>query len=203
VLPDASSGRIPPRHSERSRVAPTESPLAGERCSGDSLARPTRAGPGQATMTSPNLYDRIKQRAYLLWEQEGRPEGRADEHWFRAEPRWRVSTVAKRRPLARPAQANTSALPAKEPGASAGSHASHAVARVASYRRSRTVRSSDPKFPAALRPAPRSGAIGSWLRRGIARGPAELLPQAAVVGKAAVGGCLDTMAEGETRDGRS
>ena len=85
MLPDASSGRIPPRHSERSRVAPTESPLAGERCSGDSLARPTRAGPGQATMTSPNLYDRIKQRAYLLWEQEGRPEGRADEHWFRAE----------------------------------------------------------------------------------------------------------------------
>ena len=36
-------------------------------------------------MTNPNLHDRIKQRAYLLWEQEGRPEGRADEHWSRAE----------------------------------------------------------------------------------------------------------------------
>ena len=36
-------------------------------------------------MTSQTLYDRIKQRAYLLWEQEGRPEGRADEHRVRAE----------------------------------------------------------------------------------------------------------------------
>lgn len=26
----------------------------------------------------------IKQRAYALWEKEGRPEGRHDEHWQRA-----------------------------------------------------------------------------------------------------------------------
>ena len=32
-----------------------------------------------------DLHDRIKRRAYSLWEQEGRPEGRADEHWVRAE----------------------------------------------------------------------------------------------------------------------
>ena len=32
-----------------------------------------------------DLHDRIKTRAYSLWEQEGRPEGRADEHWGRAE----------------------------------------------------------------------------------------------------------------------
>ena len=36
-------------------------------------------------MTKPDLYERIKQRAYVLWEQEGRPEGRAEEHWFQAE----------------------------------------------------------------------------------------------------------------------
>jgi hypothetical protein len=42
-------------------------------------------GQGQASMTDPDLYERIKWRAYLLWEQEGRPEGRADDHWLRAE----------------------------------------------------------------------------------------------------------------------
>ena len=29
--------------------------------------------------------DRIRQRAQEIWEQEGRPEGRAEEHWARAE----------------------------------------------------------------------------------------------------------------------
>ena len=28
--------------------------------------------------------DAIRLRAYRLWEQEGRPEGRHDEHWKRA-----------------------------------------------------------------------------------------------------------------------
>jgi hypothetical protein len=28
--------------------------------------------------------DSIRQRAYSLWESEGRPEGRADEYWHRA-----------------------------------------------------------------------------------------------------------------------
>ena len=28
---------------------------------------------------------RIRQRAHSIWELEGRPEGRADEHWRRAE----------------------------------------------------------------------------------------------------------------------
>lgn len=32
-----------------------------------------------------NLNDRIRRYAYLLWEQEGRHEGRAEDHWFRAE----------------------------------------------------------------------------------------------------------------------
>ena len=26
----------------------------------------------------------VRERAYELWEQEGRPEGHADDHWFRA-----------------------------------------------------------------------------------------------------------------------
>ena len=28
--------------------------------------------------------ERVRQRAYALWEMEGRPEGRADEYWHRA-----------------------------------------------------------------------------------------------------------------------
>jgi hypothetical protein len=36
-------------------------------------------------MTNSDLKERIRRRAYILWEQEGRPEGRADEHWLRAE----------------------------------------------------------------------------------------------------------------------
>lgn len=26
----------------------------------------------------------IRERAYLIWEAEGRPEGRADDHWYMA-----------------------------------------------------------------------------------------------------------------------
>ena len=31
-----------------------------------------------------DLEERIRQRAYELWEADGRPHGRADEHWARA-----------------------------------------------------------------------------------------------------------------------
>jgi hypothetical protein len=36
-------------------------------------------------MAHVDVHDRIKRRAYALWEEEGRPEGRAQEHWLRAE----------------------------------------------------------------------------------------------------------------------
>jgi len=31
-----------------------------------------------------NLEQRIRERAYEIWEEEGCPEGRGDEHWQRA-----------------------------------------------------------------------------------------------------------------------
>ena len=34
--------------------------------------------------TDQDLEQRIQARAYLLWEAEGRPEGRAEEYWHRA-----------------------------------------------------------------------------------------------------------------------
>lgn len=36
-------------------------------------------------MADRNVQERVRQRAYRLWEQEGRPEGQAEEHWRRAE----------------------------------------------------------------------------------------------------------------------
>lgn len=39
---------------------------------------------GDRNMTSDMLEDRIRERAYRLWEQDGRPEGKADDYWTRA-----------------------------------------------------------------------------------------------------------------------
>lgn len=40
----------------------------------------------------PGLNTEIQKRAYEIWEDEGRPEGRADEHWLRAEHELRSGT---------------------------------------------------------------------------------------------------------------
>ena len=52
-----------------------------------------------------NAEQAIRERSYLIWEREGRPEGRNLEHWLlaeaelRAEPRpARVTTRARTRP---------------------------------------------------------------------------------------------------------
>jgi len=37
-----------------------------------------------SSQTKQALDQIVRERAYLLWEQEGCPDGRADEHWFRA-----------------------------------------------------------------------------------------------------------------------
>jgi Protein of unknown function (DUF2934) len=52
----------------------------------------------------------IRQRAYALWEYDGRPEGRADEYWRRAEEEIMNQSVAgEEDPLA--------AVDDEEPGA--------------------------------------------------------------------------------------
>lgn len=35
--------------------------------------------------------DRIRLRAYEIWEEEGRPDGRADEHWRMA--KWQLESA--------------------------------------------------------------------------------------------------------------
>ena len=51
----------------------------------DSTAkRPVAVAPA-AFKADGNVEDRIRQRAYELYEQGGRQQGRDQEHWFRAE----------------------------------------------------------------------------------------------------------------------
>jgi Protein of unknown function (DUF2934) len=40
--------------------------------------------PTESHDSSSDMEERIRHRAYLLWEAEGRPEGRQDEYWHRA-----------------------------------------------------------------------------------------------------------------------
>jgi hypothetical protein len=47
-------------------------------------------------MIDPNLMARIRQRAYEIWEDEGRPQGRERIHWLRAEAEFRERLCAAR-----------------------------------------------------------------------------------------------------------
>lgn len=53
----------------------------------------------------PEKHRRIERRAYALWEAEGQPDGRHDEHWHRAmrelEAEETASVTAKRGPRRR------------------------------------------------------------------------------------------------------
>jgi hypothetical protein len=40
----------------------------------------------------PDLEQAIRERAFLLWELEGRPEGREEEYWHRARERIEAET---------------------------------------------------------------------------------------------------------------
>jgi hypothetical protein len=44
--------------------------------------------------------DRTRDRAYAIWEQEGRPEGRAMEHWLAAEAELAMTNLEARAALA-------------------------------------------------------------------------------------------------------
>lgn len=45
----------------------------------------TVESPVEETAPEPSLEERVRSHAYTLWEQEGSPEGRHDEFWYRAE----------------------------------------------------------------------------------------------------------------------
>ena len=64
-------------------------------------------------MIDPNLLAKIRQRAYELWEDEGRPEGRDRIHWLRAEAEFRESLCSGRpvKPSAKPKPPKTKSAP--------------------------------------------------------------------------------------------
>jgi hypothetical protein len=67
-VPDAELARLTAgiHDSHEGRTAPDDDHLAGD------------------SQTKTGLEQEIRERAYLLWEQEGRLEGRSDEYWHRA-----------------------------------------------------------------------------------------------------------------------
>jgi hypothetical protein len=64
--------------------------------------------------------EKIQVRAYELWEQEGRPDGKADEHWHRAATELsNVSPVAGKKPRKKVAAAAVTAAPVTKAAAPA------------------------------------------------------------------------------------
>jgi hypothetical protein len=59
----------------------------------------------------PNLEESIRERAYLLWLSDGRPEGQADIYWLNAQRELLTASVET---IAAPLKADA-AQPAKKP----------------------------------------------------------------------------------------
>lgn len=59
-------------------------PAMGEPLGGRGMT-PGIGAPGTKTNPVGEYAEAIARRAYEIWEEEGRPEGRTEEHWLRAE----------------------------------------------------------------------------------------------------------------------
>ena len=127
--------------SGRSGTAPTvQLCVIRKPCAGADQKEETRT----SKMQYADLHQRIKLRAYLLWERKGSPRDERRSTGCALRRRWRVSTLAgRRRPPGRPAQArllrrrcrsdraSTSARRARGPGASVGTDVRYAAAPAA------------------------------------------------------------------------
>jgi Protein of unknown function (DUF2934) len=45
------------------------------------------------TMTTTNREEAVQALAYKFWEEEGRPEGRAEAHWLRAVAEFKIPSL--------------------------------------------------------------------------------------------------------------
>jgi DUF2934 family protein len=77
-----ASGASAPGREERHQETREMAPTGEERRSGANA--PDNPQPGQNERSSTDREDRIRQRAYRYWEEGGRQEGQAAEHWHRA-----------------------------------------------------------------------------------------------------------------------
>jgi hypothetical protein len=66
-----------------------------------------------------DLESRIRERAYALWEQAGRPQGEALAHWFSAEREFAASTPIALPPAKPAAKRRAPAAPRAKRAASA------------------------------------------------------------------------------------
>jgi Protein of unknown function (DUF2934) len=70
---------------ESAGAKPKRSKAAGASAATKTRATSTAARkPGASARHEADLQQRIQQRAYQLWESEGRPEGRDQAHWQQA-----------------------------------------------------------------------------------------------------------------------
>jgi hypothetical protein len=65
----------------------------------------------------------IREKAYLIWENEGRPEGRAEHHWQKASEAIAAEQSRRQTKRARPSRA-----PVKAPRSSSGKKNSKSMA---------------------------------------------------------------------------
>ena len=71
-----------------------------------SVNQPSRAATTAVTEESRDIretvsHDEIARRAHELWEQDGCPEGRSEQHWLEAEKQLRGSSFQQQQPDAR------------------------------------------------------------------------------------------------------
>ena len=69
----------------RRRAPAKDTPTAGEQAAQSTGSAAQSTGSAAGSSSAGDRYERIRQRAYELWEHEGRPQGRDREHWEQAE----------------------------------------------------------------------------------------------------------------------
>ena len=80
--PRQAGGASAPDREERHQATREMAPTDQERRSRGNA--PGTPEPAQSDRSSRDREDRVRQRAYRYWEEGGRQEGKAAEHWHRA-----------------------------------------------------------------------------------------------------------------------
>ena len=60
------------------------------------------APPNEDPRSNPSVHDQVARRAHELWEQDGRPQGRHEQHWLEAERQLRGTSAEEQDALAHP-----------------------------------------------------------------------------------------------------
>lgn len=108
-------------------------------------AAPARLQIGENGMNSASITDdQVREAAYLLWLEEGQPEGRDEEFWFRAQERLMASGVDSNEE--RPAESTPGRMPDPKPAAVVSDDAKAA---------SKPIKKASPKVAAATAKPPR------------------------------------------------